>query len=282
MHVNSYDTQSLITINKWKNPPKGWLMQKFDKVKAPLNSASDFIMDNAVGEAVNKSLMGIISTLNDGAAWSVQTEIILKEYREKGCVVNKHSDIHNLSLKTCDKVVGYLGAKYKSIALAEGGGAGLLGAPGMLVDIPALFALNLRAVAEYATYYGFDVDEQHEREYIINVLMYTSSPSLVAKQTTLAELSRIAVMVSKNKTWEQINKSVLAQGIVKAGESIGMNITKDKLGQAIPVVGALIGAGYNAYFTNSVCEAAYNLYRERFLAVKYGEEIYRFQHNTTK
>lgn len=97
-------------------------------------------MDNAVGEAVNKALMGIISTINDGTAWSVQTETILKEYREKGCLVNKCADVQNPPLKTCDKVVGYLGAKYKSIALAEGGGAGFFGAPGMLVDIPTLFA----------------------------------------------------------------------------------------------------------------------------------------------
>ena len=34
-----------------------------------------------------------------------------------------------------------------------------------------------------------------------------------------------------------------------------------------------IGGGFNAYYTAKVCDAAYFLYRERFLARKYGPEI---------
>ena len=50
-------------------------------------------------------------------------------------------------------------------------------------------------------------------------------------------------------------------------------MTKDKLGQFVPYGGAIVGGGFNAYFTNKVCDAAYFLYRERFLATKYGPDI---------
>lgn len=32
----------------------------------------------------------------------------------------------------------------------------------------------------------------------------------------------------------------------------------------------MIGGGFNAYYTNKVCNASFYLYRERFLAEKYG------------
>lgn len=35
----------------------------------------------------------------------------------------------------------------------------------------------------------------------------------------------------------------------------------------------MVGGGFNAYFTNNVCDAAYYLYRERFLAARYGEDV---------
>ena len=41
--------------------------------------------------------------------------------------------------------------------------------------------LNLRAIGEYATYYGFDIGRQEERLFALNVLGLASSPSDAAK-----------------------------------------------------------------------------------------------------
>ena len=35
----------------------------------------------------------------------------------------------------------------------------------------------------------------------------------------------------------------------------------------------MISGGFNAYYTDKVCTAAYHLYRERFLARKYGPHL---------
>ena len=35
----------------------------------------------------------------------------------------------------------------------------------------------------------------------------------------------------------------------------------------------MISGGFNAYYTDKVCTAAYQLYRERFLARKYGSHL---------
>ena len=86
-----------------------------------------------------------------------------------------------LDPKQVDKAVGWLDAKYKGLAFTEGAAAGSVGAPGPIADIPALVTLNLRAVAEYATYYGFDVASQRERLFAMHVLGLASSSSTPAK-----------------------------------------------------------------------------------------------------
>ena len=83
-------------------------------------------------------------------------------FREKGYDVHRHADVFKLDLEQVDAVVGRLDAKYTGLAFAEGAAAGAAGVPGLIADIPALVTLNLRAIAEYATYYGFDVASQRE------------------------------------------------------------------------------------------------------------------------
>ncbi|XBS71848.1 EcsC family protein [Acerihabitans sp. KWT182] len=59
----------------------------------------------------------------------------------------------------------------------------------------------------------------------------------------------------------------------ETAKTLGIRLTKAKLAQTLPVVGAVIGGGYNACFTRRICDAAYHLYRERFLMLKFGAHI---------
>lgn len=176
-------------------------------------------------------------------------------------------------LEDIDKVVGWLAAKYKGIALVEGAGTGSIGLPGIAIDIPALIALNLRAIGEYAAYYGFDTTRQEERLFAFNVLGLASSPTDASKALAMAQLVKIAQDIAKKSTWKQLEKSVFVQIIKEISKALGIRLTKAKLAQAIPLMGAAVGGGFNTYFTMKVCDAAFYLYRERFLAQKYGSEV---------
>ena len=98
--------------------------------------------------------------MNDVAQWSVCPEAIYKKFRAAGHNVHKRSDIFSLDLEDIDQVIGWLATKYKGLAAVEGGTTGRGSVLGIAVDIPALVTLNLRAIGEYATYYGFDVSSQ--------------------------------------------------------------------------------------------------------------------------
>ncbi len=274
-NMSKYEEHALEEIHVWKNPEIGWFGQAMRIINTPLDKAGDMLIDSpGIGLVLRKAIEGLTSVCNDAAQWSVRPDAIFEEFREAGHhEIKNHDDLDRLDLSEIDKVVGWLGAKYKGIALVEGAGAGAVGAPGLIVDIPALITLNLRAIGEYAAYYGFDTTRQEERLFAFNVLGLASSPTDASKTLAMAQLVRIAQDVAKKASWEQLEKNAFVKIIQEIAKALSIRLTKAKLAQAIPVMGAALGGGFNAYFTMKVCDSAFYLYRERFLAQKYGVNV---------
>src|SRR5579883_2668738 len=252
-----YEKAALAEIDAFKNPNPTLLSRAWDVISKPFESAADLALDNKVGEAIMKAISGIIRLLNDSASWSVRTDAILDEFRKDGHKgVKRLNHIRKLSLEQVDKVVGYLGAKYRTIAAAEGGATGMMGLPGIPIDIPALIAIALRAVNEYATYYGFDVSVEHERKFATSVLGVASSPTLLAKHSALAEITKLSALLAKRATWADLEKVGLVELIKTIAKSLGIRLTKQKLGQIVPLIGLFVGAGVNIWYVSNVVESA--------------------------
>ena len=273
MPMSAYERRALEQIHEWKTPNLTWFGQAMQVISWPLDKAGGFIMDTpGLGGAIKKAIGGIVNVANDVAQWSVRPEAIYEEFRTAGHDIHERPDVFSLDLEDVDRVVGWLDAKYKSSALGEGAVTGAGGILGIAVDIPALMTLNLRAIGEYATYYGFDVSLQQERLFAMDVLGLASSPKDTAKAVAMAQLVRIAQDAAKKKTWKTLEGHAFVQIIQQISKALGIRLTKAKLAQVVPVVGAGVGGGFNAYYTAKVCDAAYYLYRERFLAEKYGAD----------
>lgn len=269
--LSPYDRRALAEIEAFRKPAQSRAGRVLGRITAPAGKAMDLVTGSVVGEAVTRAIQGILSLLNDGASWSVRTEAIHSEFRAKGHLgVHSPGDIHSLELEQVDRIVGYLAAKYKALAAAEGAGVGALGGLAILGDIPLLAALALRAVNEFAAYYGFDTSLQSERIFALSVLTLASSPTVAAKQVTLAELSRASAMLSRHAAWGELQRGASVNAFKTSAEALGVRLTKGKLAQLIPVAGAVVGAGFNAWYLNEVTNTAYMLYRERFLRQRYG------------
>jgi hypothetical protein len=275
MKLLPYDQRALKEIHAWKNPELGWFGQAMKVINWPLDKAGDLILATpGLGDAIKGTIQGLTGVCNDVAQWSVQKDAIYSEFQKFGHTkINKKGDVHSLDLEDVDRVVAWLDAKYKGLALAEGAGAGALGLPAIAPDLIALIAMNLRAIGEYATYYGFDIHRQEERLFAMNVLGLASSPNDASKGLAMAQLVRIAQDVAKKRSWKELEKHAFVQVIQQIAKALGVRLTKAKLAQIVPISGAVIGGGFNAYFTSKVCDAAYYLYRERFLAAKYGADV---------
>jgi len=269
--LSAYEKTQITAIHEWKNPTLSWLDKAMEVVNKPIEWAGDVAMQvPGVEWVMEKSFGGALNLLNDGAAWTVRPKACFKDFDSN---VSKLADIHDLDLEDVDKAIGFLAAKYKSLALAEGAGTGAAGAPGIPADIVALLGLNLRAIAEYATYCGFDVRSQQERLFALNVLGLASAPTDAAKTVAMAQLVKIAKEVAVKKTWKQLEEHLFVQIVQRIAKALSIRLTKAKLAQIVPAAGAAIGGGFNVYFTAKVCDAAYFLYRERFLAGKYGPDV---------
>lgn len=272
---SGYEQHAIREIHAWKNPELGSFGHAMKLVNWPLDKAGDLALATpGLGDIIKSSVKGITAVCNDLAQWSVRPEAIYAEFRCDGHTsISRPSHVFELDLEHVDKVVGWLDAKYKGIALVEGAATGSLGLPAIPPDIVALITLTLRAIGEYAKYYGFDVASQQERLFAMNVLGLASSPTDASKGLAMAQLVRIASDVAKKRTWKQLEQHSFVQLIQRIAKALSIRLTKAKLAQIVPAAGAAVGDGFNAYFTYKVCDAAYYLYRERFLAAKFGPGV---------
>lgn len=226
---------------------------------------------------------------------SVRGDAIVEAYRKRGHTVDDLDDIRKLDLKVIDDVKPNLGLAYTAGATVEGAAAGLAvsggellataggvfgvgagSAPGaatvigaMAGDAVAVLLATNRAVAHIAAYYGYDVDRPDERLVALAVLgMGTASE--VGKAAAYAEINKLVQMLARRAAWGQLRQNAVARVVEKVFVRLGIRLTQRKLGQAVPVVGALFGAGMNAKLLLAVTDDAEHVYRERFLRERYG------------
>ena len=83
------------------------------------------------------------------------------------------------------------------------------------------------------------------------------------------ELNKIVQNLARKAAWKTLDKNGVTHVVKIVYKTLTMRITKEKLGQAVPVVGVIIGAGLNAALLGKMTSDANMLYRERFLREKY-------------
>ncbi len=223
MEPSPYDQRALTEIHAWKNPDIGWFDHAMTVINWPLNKAGDLILSTpGIGDAIKRSIQGITFVCNDAAQWSISQKAIYGEFHKAGhSNVHGPADVFGVDLEQIDKLVGWLDAKYKGIALVEGAGLGAIGLPGIPPDVAAVITLALRAVGEYATYYGFDVSLQNERLFALNILGLASSGTAQCKALAMAQLVKIAQDTAKKKAWKVLEQHAFVQVIQQISGSSG-------------------------------------------------------------
>lgn len=228
---------------------------------------------------------------------TVREGAVLKAYRKRGHEVHALEHIATLELRDIDRTKPNLGLAYTATATAEGAaagfgvsggqivalggavaGAGAGAAPGagmivgvMAADAAAVLVAASRAVAHTAAYYGYDLKDPDERLFALAVLSMGTAAG-AGKAAAYIEINKLVQMLTRGATWKQLRGSVVTTVIEKVFTRLGYRITQRKLGQAVPIVGAIVGAGMNASLLSSVAEDADYIHRERFLRERYGIE----------
>jgi translation elongation factor EF-Ts len=112
---------------------------------------------------------------------------------------------------------------------------------------------------------------------VLSVLGLASGAEEATKIAAQADLHVAARMFAQRWSYEKVAERTVIGGAANAlklaaermPQDIAKNITKKKLAQILPLVGAAVGAGFNYWFISNTSRTAYMLFREMYLARKY-------------
>jgi hypothetical protein len=174
-------------------------------------------------------------------------------------------------LAACDAAAADIRRWTLGYAVSGGGAAGVFGALGLAVDVPATITLALRTVRLTGLCYGFGGDTDVERVFILDTLELAGANGMAEKRAALARLAKDRTDLPA-ESWGKIarltGQTAGAQAAAKRVAAVlGVNLSTRKAAQVAPFIGAAIGAGVNAAFQNDVATAARHAYRERWLQV---------------
>lgn len=235
-----------------------------------------------MSEQFEKALEGLVSVTMEPAMRSVN----LNKVAER--VGAEWGAFHELDLQQLDEASPRTGGLYTVGALLEGSATALavtgatvsttvtggttaavaIGA--VATDVAASIGLLGRITAIAAAEYGYDVRLPDEEVFALGTIAVGSAGTPGAKVAALTSLSRLTQEMMRKATWAQLNNHALVQVIEAIFKALGLRLTHQKLGQAVPVAGVLINGGLSAQMASQTYRGARDVYRLRFLSEKYG------------
>jgi hypothetical protein len=265
------DTEYLETakrqIERWETQGPGFLMHLGNFLLLPAENAAKAMIPSRVQEAVAAAIENLLSSLSSA------TELIVDEqkiYHRLEAAYNESGD----ELRAADAAARHYWNWNLACAAGEGGATGAIGLAGLAADVPALFTISLRLIRQVGVCYGYDMRSDVEQEYLMHILRVGSTSNLKAKMEFLISLKQIEQILLK-VTWRKMSEALarkelsrlsLLAAMRQLAQRIGIQLTKRKALQLVPVIGALIGASFNGLFVNDVGRASYMLYRRRRIA----------------
>ena len=261
MHLTKYEHDQVKQIKKWKAEEPSVVSKTFGVILSPVT----WLINKIIPEA---AIRGVLDFSSSAAEWLTDTKDIL---RDAG--VTSVSDLKTHDLEKSDNLANEVHNWAVGLATAEGGATGAFGLPGMAVDIPAVIVLALRTIHKIGVCYGFEVNTKHDKEFVLAVLAASGANEMGEKLAALTTLRTVEVAIAK-QTWKQLSqKAATSQmskeagiiGIKSLAKQLGINLTKRKALQAIPAIGALVGASVNGWYIKEVGWAARRAFQERWL-----------------
>jgi hypothetical protein len=215
--------------------------------------------------------------LKDLTYWTYSDKTVITEAKKAGLTVKKVSDLQLQDIEKLDRIARRFFGTNKMLAALEGAGCGLGGLALIAADIPTLFGIGFRSIQQIGSSYGFDMRNPDMLPVIMGIFSAGSGLEVAVKSSVLADMHiAAAAMAGKaayGKLAERTKTAVLAEVLHKTARSfpaqLAENLTKRKLAQAIPIVGAAIGAGFNYWFMSTIVVSAYMVFRKLYIERKY-------------
>jgi hypothetical protein len=181
---------------------------------------------------------------------------------------------------------GLADRRHVAATVVSGGVGGLFGLPGTLIELPVTTVIMLRSIADIARREGEDLDDPQARLACLEVFALGGrSPS-----DDSADAGYFAVRAALGKAVSDAARFLAERGLADQGAPVilrlvaqiasrfGIVVSEKAAAQALPVVGAVGGAGVNLLFTRHFQKMARGHFTVRRLERKYGVDLVRSEY----
>jgi hypothetical protein len=191
----------------------------------------------------------------------------------------------NLSVAQLESLAMERGRIHTAVVTTSGGIGGFLGGWALGAELPFSTTVMLRAIAETAVLFGEDLSQQDTRFECLGVFSF-GSPSrsddaadsaYYAARVSLAAIMRDLAKSFVGKSAADIGALLSAGGSPLVAQLIGqiasrfnIVVSQKAVAQALPIVGAVGGAGLNLVFAEHFTKVAVMHFGIRSLERKYG------------
>ncbi len=259
--LTEYEQEQVAAIEAWKKEEPGAVSEVFGIAVQPLA----WFVKKVVPD---KAVQGALDFSNATARWLTDTDDVI---RDGG--VSSLGELRNKDLELSDKLADEIHNWSIGLAVAEGAGTGILGLPGMAVDVPVVITLALRTIHKIGVCYGYECNNELDEKFVLGIMSASGANSIAEKTAALAALRSIEITLAK-VTWKmmaekaaasQLSKEASILAIKNLAKQLGVNITKRKALASIPFIGAAIGGSVNGWYIKEVGRAARRSFQERWL-----------------
>ena len=259
-NLTDYEEEQFSSIVAWKNEEPGVVSNAFHTVLAPV----EWLVSKVIPE---KAVEGLLNAANSVAEWLADTNDIKRDGKVE-CI----ADLKSTDLETCDNLANSVHNWAITFATSEGGATGSAGIFGLAADIPMILTIALRTIHKIGLCYGYELTDEVGKQTLFGILSASGANTMKEKTAALVILQQLKVIIAKN-SWKAIEKGaenlLVKEGVIIAvralAKQLGVNLTKRKALQAIPVVGAAVGASVNGWYIKEVGWAARREFQERWL-----------------
>lgn len=259
--LSEYEKRQVKAIQAWKNAKPSIINNATRVITMPVV----WIIQKTIPQPAIRGAL-------DFSNWAAAGIAFKRDIRRKANVKNI-AELKTMGLELSDKIADSIQNWAISVAAVEGGVAGVTGIVGLTVDIPAIITHSLRTIHKIGLCYGYECTDELDKNFVLSVLSTSASSSMKDKILAVKSLRQIQVTITR-QTWKAIaekaaTKKISAEGgiiaVKKLARQLGINITKRKALQAIPFIGAGVGASANAWYIKDVGWTARRAFQERWL-----------------
>lgn len=283
--LNSTELKILRDVEDWRDKGPGFLNLATHVVTKPLVWAADKIVPAEAKDKMGGLADVLVARMQDMSQWTVSEDEVLNSTKAFEIDSETILELKKASVFDLISVSEEFGRFNTRLAMAEGFGTGLLGWPGLIADLPALFTLCFRLIYQNALCFGYQIDEptesteSYEMGYMLRVFKIATASSYSGKQESLEELKAFEEAHPNGVDWvggDFTRKQIGKTAAINLSRMLINQIIKETLARkaitSIPGVGAVLTAGFNYYYVNDVAKTASMIYRERFLLDKKGRK----------